>query len=108
MDKYLQYLVLFLVGGFTLTGIKYASKYVSPIMAGIIGALPIGLFSTYFLITHAKTGSYLKNYIRQTTLTLALALLYLYGLETFDNKTMYIITILLWIVISYTLLIYNN
>ena len=108
MDEYLQYLVLFLVGGFTLTGIKYASEYVSPIMAGIIGALPIGLFSTYFLITHAKTGGYLKNYIKQTTLTLALALLYLYGLETFDHMTIYIITILLWIVISYTLLINNN
>ena len=55
MNQYLQYLLLFLIGGFTLTGIKYASEYVSPIMAGIIGALPIGLFSTYFLVSGLRS-----------------------------------------------------
>ena len=102
MNELMEYIALFLVGGFTLVGIKYASEYVSPIMAGIIGALPIGLFSTYFLITHAKTSGYLKNYIKQTTLTLGLASLYFYGIETFDHITIYALTIMLWVVFSFT------
>jgi hypothetical protein len=101
MNNQSQYILLFLVGGFTLIGIKYASEFVSPVLAGIIGALPIGLFSAYYLISHRNRKGYLKNYIKQTTLTLALATLYLYGLEVLDDKTIYILTLLLWIVYSY-------
>ena len=108
MNELKEYIVLFLVGGFTLVGIKYTSKYVSPIMAAIIGALPIGLFSTYFLINHAKTSGYLKNYIKQTTLTLGLASLYFYGIETFDHTTIYALTIMLWILFSYMRLVKHS
>ena len=102
-----QYILLFLVGGFTLVGIKYASEFVSPVLAGIIGALPIGLFSAYYLISHRNRKGYLTNYIKQTTLTLTLATLYLYGLEVFDHTTIYILTVLLWIVYSYIRVVRN-
>ena len=101
MEDLLEYTLLFLVGGLTLVGIKYASMYVSPILGGIIGALPIGLFSAYFLINENRISPYLKQYIKQTTLTLALASLYLYGLETFDDKIIYTFVILIWIIFSY-------
>ena len=102
-----KYLVIFVIGGILLTSIQYSSEFVSPAIASVIGALPVGLFATYFLIKNSNTGDYLKNYIKQTTLTLGLASLYLYGLETFDSNIIYIITIILWIIFSFVRLFYN-
>lgn len=56
------YIIPFLLGGCTVSGIKYLSSVVSPAYAALVGALPIGYLSTYYIPNENKRKEYLINY----------------------------------------------
>jgi hypothetical protein len=72
----ISYVAPFMIGGCTVAGIKLASNYVSPPVAAVIGAAPIGLLSTFYIEETRKLVGYLQNY--QITLTLIICVSALY------------------------------
>lgn len=110
MEEGKNYLISFIVGGLTVAGIKYASNNLSQEYAGIIGALPIGLFSVLFIIKNENAEEYIKNYTIQTIVTILAGfafMLYLYLNKknkveiSKEVKIAYVIAILVWIVGSF-------
>ena len=57
-----SYAIPFVIGGVTVAGIKFLSNRVAPKYAALLGALPIGYISTYYIDDIPKTMSYLMNY----------------------------------------------
>lgn len=57
------YIIPFIIGGITVASIKYLSSVVSPVYAALVGALPIGYLSTFFIPSAEKRIEYLFNYI---------------------------------------------
>ena len=57
-----SYAIPFVIGGVTVAGIKFLSNRVAPKYAALLGALPIGYVSTYYIDDIPKTMSYLMNY----------------------------------------------
>ena len=115
MSLIYKYAVPFLIGGFTISGIKYASHHMKQKYAAVIGALPLGLLSTYFVIEANKTDSYIRNYTIQTLVTVIAGLFYLIGSHTyykFSEKSKnrditerrvhiaYYISVVAWLVLS--------
>ena len=85
--KALNDLILpFIIGGATVAGIKYLSKNVGPEYAALLGALPVGYISTYFIKDDTKTKIYLKNYIWGLTSFIFCAIIYIMLLNNNINK----------------------
>jgi len=78
MNLIKKYGLPFLIGGLTVSGIKYSSHHMKQEYAAIVGALPLGLFSTLFVIELNKTDDYIKNYTLQTVLTILAGAIYLF------------------------------
>lgn len=57
-----SFVIPFMIGGITVAGIKFLSNKVDPKYAALLGALPIGYISTYYIDDVNKTMSYLMNY----------------------------------------------
>ena len=61
-------IIPFLIGGTVISGVKYASSYIeNPAVAAIIGGIPTGLISMYF-VSDEKTLKYAHNYFFVTLL----------------------------------------
>jgi hypothetical protein len=71
-----QYLFLFLLGGFTVSGIKYVSTIAPPQYAAILGALPIGLLTSITLKNVGIIDHYIENYAVMSLILLLSALIY--------------------------------
>ena len=50
MDTIKQYGLPFLIGGTVIAGIKWTSHHMPQKYAAIVGALPLGLLSTLFIV----------------------------------------------------------
>ena len=96
-----QYLYLFLLGGFTLSGIKYVSTILPPQYAAIIGAIPIGLITSITLKNINIIDHYIENYAAMSLILLLSALLYhiliINGLSLYKSCG---IMILFWITLT--------
>jgi len=88
----------FLIGGTVIAGVKYASIHIkNPAVAAIIGGIPTGLLSIYF-ISDDKTLKYAHNYFF-VTLSLLAAIAIFYTLHTYTNmskNTIWIISLICW------------
>jgi hypothetical protein len=115
MNLIKKYGLPFLIGGLTVSGIKYSSHNMKQEYAAIIGALPLGLFSTLFVIELNKTDDYIKNYTLQTVLTILAGAIYLFCSQVYVKfvdksksndispnrvRFAYIISITTWILLS--------
>jgi hypothetical protein len=115
MNLIKKYGLPFLIGGLTVSGIKYSSHHMKQEYAAIIGALPLGLFSTLFVIELNKTDDYIKNYTLQTVLTILAGAIYLFCSQVYVKfvdksksndispnrvRFAYIISITTWILLS--------
>lgn len=100
MNKNLEYVVLFIVGGISIVVTKYLTNEVSPKLGAILATIPIGLFSAYFIVEEDKVPDYLENYLMQTIFIVVSTVLYLYLLNNQDlkHRTVYLMILSLWIV----------
>ena len=74
--------VPFLIGGVTVSTVKFLSNIGNPALAAIAGALPIGLISI-FLLTSSDSVVYSKNYFFITLiLAFSIALFYMLIIHT--------------------------
>ncbi len=77
-------IVPFLIGGFVISGVKYTSSHVkNPALAAIIGGVPTGLISIYF-VSDEKTLKYAHNYFF-VTLSLLISISVFYILHTYTS-----------------------
>tara|TARA_B110000908_G_C10077973_1_gene368205 strand:+ start:359 stop:712 length:354 start_codon:yes stop_codon:yes gene_type:complete len=85
--KNLKNLIIpFLIGGTVIAGVKYASVHIkNPAIAAIIGGVPTGLISIYF-VSDGKTLKYAHNYF-YVTLSLLMAIAIFYTLHTYTNMS---------------------
>ena len=60
--KLAGYILPFILGGLTVAGVKYVSTISTPAIAALIGAIPIGYLSIYFVSGRDKREDYLENY----------------------------------------------
>ena len=115
MNAIKKYGLPFLIGGTVIAGIKWTSHHMPQKYAAVVGALPLGLLSTLFIVEANKTDSYIKNYTIQTFVTVLAGLGYLIGSHTYYKfskkqkdrditekrvKIAYIISVVAWIVLS--------
>ena len=95
-----QYLILFLMGGFTVSGIKYLSTILPLSYAAIIGALPIGLLTSITLKNVNIVDHYIENYAIMSFIILLSSLLY--HILISNNVSLYKsygITIIFWFIL---------
>lgn len=85
------YIFPFLLGGVTVAGIKYLSTIVSPAYAALVGAMPIGYLSTYFIPSEEKRKKYLVNYSYTLVTVIVCALAYIFMLNMKIEKNMSLI-----------------
>ena len=64
------YIFPFLVGGLTVAGVKYISTISTPAIAALIGAIPVGYLSIYFVSGRDKRENYLENYAFSNAFTI--------------------------------------
>ena len=76
MESISRYVTPFLIGGSTVAGIRLASTYVSPQVAAVIGAAPIGLASTFYIEETPALLNFLRNYQIMLALLIAVSELY--------------------------------
>ena len=86
-----EYIFPFLLGGVTVGGIKYLSSVVSPAYAALVGAMPIGYLSTYFIPSVEKRKVYLKNYCYTLATIIICAIAYIYMLNISIGKNIALI-----------------
>jgi hypothetical protein len=70
-------IVPFLLGGTIIAGVKFAASNASPGVAAIIGGVPTGLISIYFLTSDSISIEYSYNYFFNTVV-LAMSILCFY------------------------------
>lgn len=77
-------IIPFLIGGTVISGVKYAStNFKNPAIAAIIGGIPTGLISIYF-ISSDKSLKYAHNYFF-VTLSLLTSIAVFYILHTYTE-----------------------
>ena len=98
-----SYVIPFLTAGFTVAAVKYVATHMNnPFLAAILGGLPIGLLSIYFLQSD-KTIPYSKNYFH-VTLCLATAILLFFLLQvhtSMDKNICLLIALGVWAVLVF-------
>jgi phosphatidylserine synthase len=84
MSELKTYGIPFLIGGCVVSGVKYASNNIkNPAVAAMIGGIPTGLISIYF-VKNYKTIGYTNNYFF-VTLALLTAIAIFYTLRVYTN-----------------------
>lgn len=79
----------FLIGGTIITGVKFTATHIdNPALAAILGGLPTGLISIYFL-TSEKSISYAHDYFFVTlSLLTAIMVFYMINVHTKLSKNL--------------------
>jgi hypothetical protein len=94
-------IIPFLIGGSVITGVKFMATHLNnPALAAILGGIPTGLISIYFL-TSDKSIGYAYDYF-YVTLILATAILafYLIHIHTkLDKNVVLAIALATWVVL---------
>jgi len=95
------FIIPFLLGGSVIASVKYAATHMNnPALAAILGGLPTGLISIYFL-TSQKSIGYARDYF-YITLVLATAILMFYLLHIhtkLDKNIVLVFALLTWAVL---------
>jgi len=93
-----ELLIPFLIGGTVIAGVKFAATHLeNPVLAAIIGGMPTGLISIYF-ITRERSIGYSQNYFF-VTLSLLTSIMIFYTLSIYTNLSknlVLLISLLSW------------
>tara|TARA_Y100001970_G_scaffold271509_1_gene367016 strand:- start:940 stop:1272 length:333 start_codon:yes stop_codon:yes gene_type:complete len=101
MNNTLQYVIMFFIGGFTVSGIKYISSIADPAYAAILGALPIGLLTSITLKKVNIVDHYIENYAVMSFILLLAALIYhILIMNKVPLNVAYAITIIIWMILA--------
>lgn len=104
-----NYIIPFLIGGCISSGIKYTGQQVSTKLAGVIGAFPLGLLSSYFITSIDKTNSYLNNYSIMLIVLFISVMIYRYLLYDNINRNYGLVfTFILWAMLGFICYKYTN
>eukprot|EP00611_Tribonema_gayanum_P022676 TRINITY_DN4604_c0_g1_i1.p1 TRINITY_DN4604_c0_g1~~TRINITY_DN4604_c0_g1_i1.p1 ORF type:complete len:119 (-),score=31.55 TRINITY_DN4604_c0_g1_i1:269-625(-) len=76
-----DYLVPFISGGVTVVGVKIVGNHMSPQLAAVIGAFPLGMISSSTITNVNKFGLYLHNYPVMLAILLVAMGVYRYSFE---------------------------
>jgi len=102
----MEYLFIFLFGGFLMTLIKYLADNIDPDYAGIIAAFPVAIISTLF-IQKNKLSSYLISYIRSIfILFLSGIVYYLFIIHNYSKHYSLFSTLFIWLTINIIYVLY--
>ena len=105
MANYRDYILSFLFGGILVSGIRFLANTVDPMYAAIIAAFPIGLISSYFIMTHALLKEYVTAYIKNIVILFVVALVFYQLLNlNYSSNTSLAITLVIWLVLNIALL----
>lgn len=103
-----DYILPFLFGGFLVAFIKYFGQSGSP-MAPILGALPIGLLTSYLIVERMKNKKYISGYIKMLINNMIAAIfifiVYSYWLTREDVHSthrlmIYVTSFSMWLLVS--------
>ncbi len=89
----------FILGGFTVSGIKYLSNAVDPKYAAILGALPIGLFSAYYIKSDKSLAKFLHNYSKLSFILILVSVIFSFLLTVTTRMNAYFMSIALWAIL---------
>lgn len=89
----------FLFGGIMVSSISFVSKFVDPILAGLLAGIPIGLPTIYF-ISKDKATPYITNLSLTTFILLVFTLIYyyLYTKKKWSKNITILYTMLIWFI----------
>jgi len=77
-------IVPFLTGGFIIAGVKYASVHLkNPVLASIFSALPVGLFSIFWIVNN-QASAYGHSYAIMNLILLLSTLYFVLLLDYFS------------------------
>ena len=91
----------FLIGGSIIAGAKWASLYLNPGLAAVIGGAPTGLISSMFISENNRVD-YVYNYIFVTIILLLAVLIYYFLLTKTElsKRIAFIIALGFWIFVQ--------
>ena len=98
MSELKDLVIPFLIGGSIITGVKYASTHIkNPVVAAIIGGIPTGLISIYF-INDSNVLKYSYNYFFITLALLTSIVIFhiLYVYTNLQKDVILLISLLCW------------
>ena len=97
----------FVIGGLVVSGMEYAGKF-DVMLASIIGALPIGLASSYML-SKDKVVDFTKGYIKMLYISILSATVLAYCMNhNYSKNESYRYTFILWFVLTASMYVYNK
>jgi len=102
MLKFKELIIPFLLGGSIIAGVKFTSEHIhNPAVAAILGAIPTGLISIYF-ISPNKSISYAHNYFYLTIiLPVSVLIFYLLSIHTkLDKNLILLISLIIWVIMA--------
>lgn len=103
MSEFKSLIIPFLMGGAIISTVKFTAIHIkNPALSAIIGGLPIGLISVYFLSSE-KSISYAENYF-YVTLSLATAIMVFYSLHNhtkLEKNVVLLISLIVWAILVF-------
>lgn len=103
----MEYVFPFIFGGMLMASSKIVSKSIDTKYVPLLGALPTGILTAYFISSVSEQKKYYKSYISLLTVSIIISLLTIVLLEkgyNFCRITPHIILIVLWCIIGISLL----
>jgi hypothetical protein len=93
----------FLIGGSVIAGSKYVSNFVSPALAPLVGGMPTGIITTFFLDNDEQKRKYYDGYAYSSfVLFLAILLIHMWSRHSKLNVNIIsIVSLLVWAIMSY-------
>ena len=73
MSEYIQY---FFIGGSILTGLSYIANEIDPVLAGLLGGIPIALPTLYTITGKKRISKYIDNLVVSTFLLFFVTLIF--------------------------------
>jgi hypothetical protein len=96
----MNYLILFIIGGSLLVGIKYLSTCVDIKYASMLASFPLGLL-TGLIITDRDILNYSLNYSKNTLILLSATIIQYVLLKLGLNRMLVlVISVLIWIILN--------
>ena len=102
MVDFKELIIPFLIGGIIVASIKFAAISLNNPKLAAIFAVPIGLFSIYFLEKDEHVKQYVGSYF-SVIITTLIAIIFFYFLYTKTNiskNLVLLLSILVWIVLA--------
>jgi len=98
----------FLIGGSVISGAKLVAKYVSPALAPLVGGMPTGMITTFFLTSDKDRKLFYSGYMYSSFLLFLAVVLANILSNNSKLEVNYIsaISIVVWALISYIAITY--